>query len=105
MLTNAPFNQNVHRILLKKTNFHILQGSQSSTMLWTVADLEIAGGGDVGSEQSAAQRPPDDRRREAPEVVRGVGSGGGRPRPPPVRGFGGITPEKILKFYIAKDAF
>ena len=73
--------------------------------LLPVADLEIAGGGDDGSEQSAAQRPPDDRRREAPEVVRGVGSGGGRPRPPPVRGFGGITPEKILKFYIAKDAF
>ena len=33
----------------------------------------------------------------------GVGSGGGRPLPQ--RGFGGATPEKILKFYDIKDAF
>ena len=69
-----------------------------------MADLEIAGGGDDGSQQSAAQRPPDDRRREAPEVVRGWVREGVA-LDPSRKGFGGITPEKILKFYIAKDAF
>jgi hypothetical protein len=32
---------------------------------------------------------------KAPEAVLGVGPGGGSP--PPGRGFGGITPEKILE--------
>jgi hypothetical protein len=32
---------------------------------------------------------------KAPEAVLGVGPGGGDP--PPGRGFGGITPEKILE--------
>ena len=41
-------------------------------------------------------RPPDDRR---------YGFGSGRLRPPPVGGFAGITPEKMLKLCIAKMHF
>ena len=66
-----------------------------------MADLEIAGGkGDDGSEQSAAGRPE----------ARSAGGrlwdefGRGRRRPSSVRVFGVLPPDKILKFYIAKDA-
>ena len=73
--------------------------------LLPVADLEIAGGGMMGpnNRPRSGRRTTGGAKRRRSSV--GVGSGGGRPRPPPVRGFGGITPEKILKFYIAKDAF
>ena len=38
-------------------------------------------------------------------IVRAAAAGRPEARPPPVSGFRGITPEKILKLYIAKDAF
>ena len=68
-----------------------------------MVDLLLAGWGDDGSKQSAAQRPPDGRRREALEAVRGVGMGGGRPLPQ--GGFGGVTPEKIFKLYVTNGEF
>ena len=71
-----------------------------------MADLEIAGGGDFprGSEQSAAQWPPDDRNREAPEVMRGWGMGGfgggeggwGVALDPLQKGGSGISPQRKL---------
>jgi hypothetical protein len=40
-------------------------------------------------------RPARPEAPKAPEIVLGMGPGGGSP--PPERGFGGITPEKILE--------
>ena len=56
--------------------------------LWAVADLEIAGGGMLGPNN----RPPDGRRREAPEVVRGGGFGRGSPSTPSRKGVRGYHP-------------
>jgi hypothetical protein len=55
------------------------------------------GGGGLAAAPSWAceARPARAEAPKAPEAVLGVGPGGGVP--PPGRGFGGITPEKILE--------
>ena len=86
----APSGMNHGRLRNFRSKINVRFGYTPITQ-WRIGRAAVAGRQEVRTRSTGGRS--------------GGGSGGVRPRPPTVRGFGGITPEKILKFYIAKYAF
>jgi hypothetical protein len=68
---------------------------RNATVLHLRSALSVSGVARICIWMGLGARPARPEAPKAPEAVLGVGPGGGES--PPGRGFGGITPEKILE--------